>query len=84
MVSSEGVSLFTTGPAIGASDVTRELGDQLGVKQAVRITLNKAAFESTVIAVRLEGKTYRYVGTKDDTGDRERWNGRDVNGSPCG
>ena len=82
MVSSEGVSLFTTGPAIGASDLAREVGDWLAVKQATRITLNKAALESTVIAVRLEGKTYRYVGTKDGTGDREKWNGRDADGSP--
>ena len=82
VVSSEGVSLFTTGPAIGASDLTRGFGGRLGVIQAVRITLNKAALESTVIAVRLEGKTHRYVGTKDGTGDREAWNGRDANGSP--
>jgi hypothetical protein len=80
--SSEGVSLFTTGPAVGASELSRELGNWTDVKQALRITLNKAALESRVIAVQLEGKTYRYVGRKDDTRDRERWDGRDADGSP--
>jgi hypothetical protein len=79
---SQGITLFTTGRAVGASELRRELGNRTDVKQALRIKLNKAALESSVIAVQLEGNTYRYVGAKAGTGDRERWDGRDVNGSP--
>ena len=76
-----GVSLFTTGSAVAAAEVTRELGNRIAVKQAVRLAFNRAAMESKLITIELEGKNYRYVGSKKVTGDVQSWNGRNAEGS---
>ena len=82
MASAEGISLFTTGLAIAPCDVARDLGERTALKQAFPITLNKAALDSKVIAVRFEGETRRYIGTKKHTAQGETWNGRAADGSP--
>jgi hypothetical protein len=79
--STGGVSLFTTGSAMPASEVTPNLGSRIALKRAVQLTFNMAAIESKLITIELEGKTYRYVGSKKVTGDVQSWNGRNADGS---
>jgi hypothetical protein len=79
--STGGVSLFTTDSAMPASEVTPNLGSRIALKRAVQLTFNRAAIESKLITIELEGKTYRYVGSKKVTGDVQSWNGRNAEGS---
>lgn len=59
----DGVALFSPGPALAASDVAR-ISAKRPTKSAALAIVNKNAVDSTVITATLDGKTYRFVGTK--------------------